>query len=104
MIFMVVYLLAEDSFITKDEYAKMLYHNPRGIGCNLCHGEKGEGLELGRYKEGNQTKIIRSPDITNLDFKRFKDALLTSKHRLMPHYFLTIKEIKALYYYLRRKR
>ncbi len=30
-------------FITKTEYAKMLYLNPRGIGCDKCHGAKGEG-------------------------------------------------------------
>ena len=93
---------ASDSFITKDEYAKMLYKNPRGIGCDKCHGKRGEGLVLGRFKEGNQTIVIRGPNITKLDFVSFKKALTSDKHRLMPHYFLTDKEIKTLYYYLKK--
>ena len=32
-------------FITKNEYAKMLYQNPRGIGCDKCHGSGGEGSQ-----------------------------------------------------------
>ena len=35
-----------NSFITKYEYGKMLYNNPRGIGCNKCHGEKAEGKKI----------------------------------------------------------
>ncbi|SMC09454.1 c-type cytochrome [Nitratiruptor tergarcus] len=96
-------MLAND-FITKEEYAKMLYHNPRGIGCDRCHGEDGRGLELGRYKDGNRTVIIKAPDITKLTFTKFRQALITKDHRLMPQYFLTNKEIKTLYYYLTKKR
>ncbi|NPA03908.1 MAG: cytochrome c [Epsilonproteobacteria bacterium] len=95
---------AEDSFITKEEYAQMLYQNPRGIGCHKCHGLNGRGKILGRFNDGNSTKVIEAPDITNLDFKRFKSALLSAKSSLMPHYFLTNKEIKTLYYYLQRKK
>ena len=95
-------LFAGDSFITREEYAKMLYQSPRGVGCHKCHGIRGKGKVLGRYREGNRTAVIEAPDITNLSFKRFKEALTTSKNRLMPHYFLTNKEIKTLYYYLKR--
>ncbi len=101
--FFVLRLFASDEFITKDEYAKMLYHNPRGIGCHKCHGEDGKGLELGRYKDGNTTVIIKAPNIKNLPFKRFKEAIEAPRHKLMPQYFLTDKEIKTLYYYLKKE-
>ena len=81
----------------------MLYQNPRGIGCHKCHGIHGKGLELGRYKEGNETVIIKAPDITNLPYSKFKEAIKSKKNRLMPYYFLTDKEIRTLYYYLTKK-
>ena len=96
--------LLADSFITNEEYSKMLYQNPRGIGCHKCHGLRGEGLELGRYKEGNETVIVRAPDIRHLSFERFSKALKKQKHKLMPFYFLTDKEIETLYNYIRKKR
>ena len=102
--FLIVLAYGEDSFITKEEYAKMLYHNPRGIGCQKCHGEHGQGRILGRYREQNRTITIKAPNITRLPFEKFYEALTSSKHRLMPHYFLTKKEIKTLYYYLKVKR
>lgn len=100
--FFVLGLFADD-FITKDEYAKMLYHNPRGVGCHKCHGENGKGMELGRYKDGNKTIVIKAPNIKKLPFKRFKEALEDSQHKFMPQYFLTDKEMKMLYYYLKKK-
>lgn len=104
IIFIIVSLVA-DSFITKEEYARMLYKNPRGIGCNKCHGNNGKGLILGRYKDKKgKTITIKAPDITTLSFEKFKSALIGTKHRLMPHYFLTVKEIRVLYYYLHRKK
>ncbi len=104
LVFLTFTLYGSDSFITKDEYAKMLYQSPRGVGCHKCHGLRGKGMVLGRYREGNLTRVIKAPDITRLSFKRFKEALTSSKNRLMPHYFLTDKEIKTLYYYLKRER
>ncbi len=104
LMFVIILAYGEDSFITKEEYAKMLYHNPRGIGCQKCHGEDGKGKILGRYHEQNRTIVIKAPDITKLPFKKFYKALTSSKHRLMPHYFLTNKEIKTLYYYLKVKK
>jgi hypothetical protein len=93
-----------DSFITKEEYAKMLYENPRGIGCNKCHGEDGRGREIGRYiQKGKLIKVV-APNITNLSFERFYKALTSNRHKLMPRYFLTKKEIEILYYYLKEKR
>ena len=48
-------LLLSESFITDVEYGKMLYQNPRGIGCDKCHGKKGGGLLIASYKELNKT-------------------------------------------------
>jgi len=87
-------------FITKDEYAKMLYQNPRGIGCDKCHGAHGEGLILSSYKDREgRTVDIAAPAINNLSIKRFYNSF-DEKSKLMPVYFLTDKEKAYLYYYL----
>ncbi len=91
--------LWSEDFITKMEYAKMLYSNPRGIGCNKCHGEKGEGTIISQYTSKNKRYILEAPDITNVPKERFFHAL-TSQHKVMPTYFLTWQEIDSLYYYV----
>ncbi len=95
------------------EYSSLLYKNPRGIGCNKCHGEKGGGKLIARYKESRRIKegekIItlkvpkefRAPAINKLPYERFKKALESSILG-MPKYYLTQKEIKALYFYLQQ--
>jgi len=92
-------LYAEDSFITNDEYAKLLYKNPRGIGCNKCHGEKGEGMIISSFKKGGSLYTLRGPQINNISIRKFKKALKKAKG-LMPEYFLTDLEKAYLYYYL----
>ncbi len=94
-------LNAQKSFISNDEYAKMLYKNPRGIGCNKCHGEGGEGKVISSYISGNQKLSLIGPKINNLSKKRFLKALRKGK-RLMPEYFLTEIEKAYLYYYLQK--
>ncbi|MBE0492210.1 MAG: cytochrome c [Sulfurospirillum sp.] len=91
-------LFAED-FITKMEYAKMLYANPRGIGCNLCHGQKGEGTVIAKYKDKGKQKELRAPDITKTSREKFQQAF-ASTHTVMPRYFLTNNEIEMLYFYV----
>jgi len=91
-------IIAED-FITKMEYAKMLYSNPRGIGCNKCHGEKGEGSVISTYIVKGKTVVLEAPAITNVSKERFFQALSTP-HKVMPTYFLTWHEIDSLYYYV----
>lgn len=87
-------------FITKDEYAKMLYQNPRGIGCDKCHGLQGEGMTLSSYVNDKGEKVnITAPAINNISMKQFKDIFET-KSKLMPVYFLTENEKAYLYYYL----
>jgi hypothetical protein len=96
------YLSIEASFITKNEYAKMLYDNPRGIGCNKCHGERGEGMVMSIYIKDGKEKEIRAPRINNISMKKFYQAF-KKKSNLMPSYFLTNQEKAYIYYYLTSK-
>ena len=80
-------------FITKNEYAKMLYQNPR------------EGSLISKYRHfDKKTKQIiddelRAPRINNLDFETFKEGVLSARS-VMPSYFLTDEEINLLYEYV----
>ena len=40
IIFFTFLLAFSKDFITDIEYGKMLYKNPRGVGCNKCHAKK----------------------------------------------------------------
>lgn len=96
-------LFGAESFITQEEYAKQLYYNPRGIGCHLCHGDKGEGKQVATYEHKGVAKEFTGPTINTLDFSTFK-AALNQRNRGMPRYFLTDQEIKVLYFYLQQHR
>jgi len=100
MIGLLFTLDAFSDFISDDEYAEMLYKNPRGIGCDKCHGVHGEGMVLSSYvdKAGN-TINISAPRIDNIPMKQFSKSFET-KSKLMPVYFLTSDEKAYLYYYL----
>ncbi len=105
-----VFLLAKENwFITKLEYGKMLYHNPRGISCAKCHGENAQGKVIARYyiTKNNQKilKTIKAPDITNIDFDTFQKKLFHKKLSIMPKYnYLTPQEISAIYLYIQSLR
>ena len=113
LFFFPLLLFGEASFITQMEYASLLYKNPRGIGCDRCHGLKGEGKLIAKYKitkklkEGEKIvtvkipKEFRAPAINHLTYQRFHDAL-GEKLKGMPKYYLTEGEIKALYFYLQK--
>lgn len=88
-----------EDFITPFEYGKMLYQNPRGIGCNRCHGIKGKGKVIAYYKDGNKSKKLVAPPIFNLPKKVFLNSL-SKKSKVMPTYFLTNDEMKSLYFYI----
>ncbi|MBU0721737.1 cytochrome c [bacterium] len=94
-------LFSKSSFITPAEYASQLYKNPRGIGCQNCHGEHGEGRIVARYMHKKEKMIFEGPAINTLEFKEFYKAL-NERKSAMPRYFLTDKEIKALYFYLHK--
>lgn len=94
------------SFISDIEYGKMLYQNPRGIGCSKCHGMKGEGLVIAEYMDKNKTTNkyynmeFKAPPINNIALQEFADGILKSKG-VMPSYFLTKDEIIVLYKYIK---
>ena len=96
-------LFGETTFITDMEYAAQFYKNPRGIGCQNCHGERGEGRLIANYIHKGEKKSFSGPDIKSLDFNTFYEELNRRK-RGMPRYFLTQKEIKALYLYLHQNK
>ncbi len=103
-----VSIFAQASFITPMEYASSLYQNPRGIGCQNCHGIAGEGRVVANYEhESNQKqrekKSFVGPEINSMNFNDFYVALNVRKNG-MPRYFLTHKEIQALYFYVQEKK
>ena len=116
-----------NSFITKYEYGKMLYNNPRGIGCNSCHGNDARGRKMVDFKHQlldkkvyNCTLVI--PDIKNIDYETFSLKVNTKKNinlkfekeqvceklihnaNVMPTYFLVEEEIEAIFYYIKKKK
>ncbi len=101
-LFMFIPLYSATSFITKEEYAASLYHNPRGIGCNLCHGEAGKGKHIASYKDKGVPKVFDGKPINTIPFPLFYERI-NSKIIGMPRYYLTDVEIQTLYYYLHRE-
>ncbi len=104
MFFLIVpiFVFAKYDFITPLEYASQLYKNPRGIGCQQCHGDDGEGKLIANYIYKNKKRSFRGPDIRKMNFDDFFKALNRRKNG-MPRYYLTRKEIEALYLYLHSK-
>ena len=94
-----LYLFSSSSFITQSEYASQLYKNPRGIACGRCHGDHGEGKLIANYIHKNKKKSFVGPQINNVKYTEFYNAL-NSRKKGMPRYYLTQKEIEALYFYL----
>jgi mono/diheme cytochrome c family protein len=90
---------AED-FISEFEYGQMLYQNPRGVSCVPCHGDRGEGSLIARYEEAGEARELYGPDIRNASPEAIKAAVSTGPG-IMPRYFLTDEEIRALYAYIR---
>jgi len=101
MLFIPLSLFSLSTFITKSEYAAQLYKNPRGIGCGLCHGDHGQGKLIAKYKHKNKDKSFIGPAINNIKYNEFYKALVSRK-KGMPRYYLTPKEIEALYFYLHK--
>ncbi len=103
LFFVLVALSGDDGFLSNKEYAKKLYHNPRGISCAQCHGEKGEGDRLSAYVielDGKRKlKDIDAPAINNIKMLRFLKAF-EKKRSYMPTYYLTDKELAYIYFYI----
>ncbi len=99
-VFFIVSSLGAEDFITPLEYGKMLYQNPRGIGCDRCHGLKGEGKIIAYYKKKGKVKKLVAPAINGASKKVFLRSL-TKKSNVMPKYFLTKYEMQSLYDYIK---
>ena len=97
-------LSADSSFITDYEYAKMLYKNPRGIGCDKCHGKDGSGKIISYYRSKKGKKLsLKAPSIKDISEKEFFKSF-KKRHKVMPTYFLTTEEIESLYYYIKNQK
>ncbi len=92
-------LVAETSFITIMEYSSQLYKNPRGIGCQNCHGERGEGKLVAKYVHNKEKKDFAGPAINKMEWGKFYYAMNKANNG-MPRYYLTEKEVQTLYLYL----
>ncbi|RAX58142.1 hypothetical protein CCZ01_03455 [Helicobacter monodelphidis] len=104
ILFFSLCLWAEDeSFITQFEYGRMLYENPRGIGCVSCHGLEGEGREIAIYHNKKGMQILSGGVINNLDYSQFASTLKKGT-RVMPRYYLEDSEIRAIHLYLKEMR
>ena len=115
----------DNSFITKYEYGKMLYSNPRGVSCIKCHGADAKGKKIATFTHiRNKVKYhctIKSNDITDITYKNFllkldpklekpkknfeKDEVCKKLiyGNSMPTYFLTNEELDSIYFYLKNK-
>ncbi len=112
-----------NSFITKFEYGKMLYNNPRGIGCNSCHGDDAKGKKIVDFKQLHEKKFYNCtlvvPNIKDIDYETFSIKVNSKKNpnikfekeqvceklihyaNVMPTYFLVEEEIEAIFYYVK---
>ena len=93
-------LLLSDDFISEFEYGQMLYQSPRGVSCASCHGKLGEPTYVATLTEDNGSKVdFVTPDIRKLSIKKFRRAL-DKGGKIMPKYYLTDKEVEAIYRYI----
>jgi len=98
-----LYIFAEGDFITDFEYGMMLYNNPRGISCASCHGELGEGKTIVEYFDNDGKVVtIEGVDIRDKTLREISKTVARN-HPIMPKYYLTQEEIKAIHYYIQRK-
>ena len=101
--FLISVAVGEDSFITKYEYGHYLYDNPRGIGCNRCHGADAKGKLIATYtvekNKKKEKKQLRGADIQNISLQKLHNSL-QNPPTAMPKYNLTKAEIEALHIFL----
>lgn len=91
-----------ESFISDYEYGEMLYNNPRGVSCAQCHGSAGQGQVIVSYQDIEGKTSIKGADIRK---KTLQEMIISvnSYHKVMPRYYLTDDEVKAIYDYLQTK-
>jgi len=101
--FLLPFLLsANEDFISHYEYGEMLYQQPRGVSCAECHGESGEGKIIVEFRDIHGKKILRGPDIRKETLASMINSV-NSYHKIMPRYYLTNEEVKAIFDYLQDK-
>ncbi len=96
-------LEANEDFISHYDYGEMLFTNPRGVSCSQCHGKDGAGTIIVKFrdKEGKET-VIKGSDIRKKNLYEMTKSV-NSYHEIMPRYYLTDQEVKAIYDYLQEK-
>ena len=103
LVFVPLLLGASEDFISHYEYGQMLYTNPRGVSCSQCHGESGEGCVIVSYKDiDGKKKVIKGIDIRQENLSSMISSV-NIYHKIMPRYYLTNEEVKAIYDYLQKK-
>ena len=95
-------LWGQEDFISHYEYGEMLYNNPRGVSCAECHGKAGEGKVIVHYQDLHGKEEIKGADIRKSTLKEMIISV-NSYHKVMPRYYLTDEEVKAIYDYLQKK-
>ena len=94
---------ANEDFISHYEYGEMLFNNPRGVSCSQCHGKDGAGTIIVKFRdEEGKEAVIKGSDIRR-DTLQSMIKSINSYHEIMPRYYLTDEEIKAIYDYLQEK-
>ena len=92
-------LWGQEDFISHYDYGEMLYENPRGVSCSQCHGKKGEGQIIVEYRDIHGKQALKGSDIRKESLARMINSV-NSYHQVMPRYYLTDDEVKAIYDYL----
>ena len=95
-------LWGQEDFISHYEYGEMLYANPRGVSCAQCHGKSGEGQTIVEYRDIHGKQALKGSDIRRDTLDDMIKAVNTY-HKVMPRYYLTNEEVKAIYDYLQKK-
>lgn len=99
---LLIMLNAGEDFISHYEYGEMLYNNPRGVSCAQCHGEDGSGTIIVELKEQQELQTISGTDIRNKSLEMMIESV-NRYHEIMPRYYLTNEEVKAIYDFIRKK-
>ena len=101
-VFLPLMLWGGEDFISDYEYGEMLYANPRGVSCSQCHGKSGEGQTIVEYRDINGKQLLKGSDIRQDTLPAMIKAV-NNYHKIMPRYYLTDEEVKAIYDYLKIK-
>lgn len=101
-LFLPLMLWGGGDFISDYEYGQMLYANPRGVNCSECHGKSGEGQIIVEYRDIHGKQVLQGSDIRKESLSSMIKSV-NSYHKIMPRYYLTDEEVRAMYDYLKIK-